>query len=120
MSHLLKNNKRDVTYYPHKSLALLIPTGISIAFVTTPFIYALLNYLSAPSYHSIDMLWDESSNVPFADNDGNKHTSVTLSSPLSCIPEIQDIDVSIINRSISRQKEQIEKKDLISIRKYPE
>lgn len=105
----------DITYYPHKSLALLIPTGISIAFITAPFIYAMLNYLSAPSYHSIDTLWDEASNVPPQDNtrngfcdanDGNKHITELLSpSSLSCIPEIQDIDVSVINRSISRQQQ---------------
>ena len=95
-------------------MALLLPTGISIAFITTPFVYALLNHLSAPSCDSMDTLWDESSNLlPLEENnkcknhddiDSNIKTKDHLSpSTLTCIPAIHDIDVSIINQSISRQ-----------------
>ena len=47
-----------ITYYPPKSLAVHLPTLALALFVAVPFLYAGLNFLSAPSASSLDTLWD--------------------------------------------------------------
>ena len=50
--------RRGITYYPPKSLAVHLPTLALALFVAVPFLYAGLNFLSAPSATSLDTLWD--------------------------------------------------------------
>lgn len=47
-----------ITYYPPKSLAVHLPILALALFVAVPFLYAGLNFLSAPSASSLDTLWD--------------------------------------------------------------
>jgi len=54
--HILRS--AGITYYPPKSLAVHLPTLALALFVAVPFLYAGLNFLSAPSATSLDTLWD--------------------------------------------------------------
>mmetsp|Transcript_17809 Transcript_17809/g.29599 ORF Transcript_17809/g.29599 Transcript_17809/m.29599 type:complete len:186 (-) Transcript_17809:262-819(-) len=54
--HLLHST--GITYYPPKSLVVHLPTLAVALFVAVPFLYAGLNFLSAPSATSLDTLWD--------------------------------------------------------------
>ena len=47
-----------ISYYPPKSLAVQLPTLVLALFAAVPFLYAGLNFLSAPSAASLDTLWD--------------------------------------------------------------
>mmetsp|Transcript_8094 Transcript_8094/g.10106 ORF Transcript_8094/g.10106 Transcript_8094/m.10106 type:complete len:143 (-) Transcript_8094:185-613(-) len=86
----------DITYYPPKYLAISAPTAIFMTFISMPFVYAFLNYVSAPSPDSSDTLWDESS-IFLTRHDEKPHKKS------SYIPEIHDIDVGIINQSMAKQ-----------------
>mmetsp|Transcript_7212 Transcript_7212/g.10549 ORF Transcript_7212/g.10549 Transcript_7212/m.10549 type:complete len:137 (-) Transcript_7212:198-608(-) len=90
----------NITYYPPKSLAFLIPTFTVLGIMSIPPIYALLNYLSAPSYTSRDTLWDGHSR--------EFDTIVTTSKKKegSSIPETFDLDVRVINNSLRCTKMQ--------------
>ena len=56
---------RGITYYPPKPFALHLAALILMLFVVIPFVYATLNFLSAPKFDSLDTLCDGHSKFKF-------------------------------------------------------
>mmetsp|Transcript_4482 Transcript_4482/g.7766 ORF Transcript_4482/g.7766 Transcript_4482/m.7766 type:complete len:114 (-) Transcript_4482:117-458(-) len=54
----------NIDYYPPKSLGLLFPTSLVLAFLGAPFLYAAANLASTPRIDSISSIWDEHSRIP--------------------------------------------------------
>lgn len=85
----------DISYYPPKSLAITIPTFTIIGVILIPVVYALLNHLSSPSYTSKETLWDSNSiQMTVPKSSDNAETS--------SVPEFCDLDVALINASVSK------------------
>lgn len=118
---------RGITYYPPKPLAAYLPTFALALFVAIPFLYAGLNFISAPSAASLDTLWDGHSRececkdrAEVGVNEGERikewvtrswsqqNKSLFANVSASSVPEICDIDVSIINRFQSEMLRQTE------------
>jgi len=97
----------DITYFPPKSIALHSATFILLLFVAIPFLYATLNFLSAAKFDSLDTLYDEHSKFQFKKLSQGISDTSTLKDGVAHreIPDIYDIDVSVINRLIKRERE---------------
>mmetsp|Transcript_11511 Transcript_11511/g.19150 ORF Transcript_11511/g.19150 Transcript_11511/m.19150 type:complete len:116 (-) Transcript_11511:272-619(-) len=51
----------DVTYYPHKSWSVYIPTALLCAAVSVLVLNGAMNVLVTPEPDSVDTIWDEHS-----------------------------------------------------------
>lgn len=89
---------RNITYYPNKSWVTLVPTYMLCIFVAVPLLYAACNILSAPKSNSLHSIGGDkfSREGRIKQNKG----CIFGSTDSSKVPEIFDIDVSIINRHI--------------------
>mmetsp|Transcript_10105 Transcript_10105/g.15506 ORF Transcript_10105/g.15506 Transcript_10105/m.15506 type:complete len:125 (-) Transcript_10105:857-1231(-) len=82
----------DITYYPPKCWSIYIPTSLLCAFIATLFANAIANAFMCPKIDSIDTIWDDHSR-PY------QSFSKSSAKNMNRLPEICDIDVSLINNS---------------------
>jgi len=54
----------EITYYPPKSLAAILPTWFLCLFVAAPLLYGAVNVMSSPCFDSVDTLRDKHTRIP--------------------------------------------------------
>uniref|UniRef100_A0A7S3Q4J9 PIG-P domain-containing protein n=1 Tax=Chaetoceros debilis TaxID=122233 RepID=A0A7S3Q4J9_9STRA len=122
-------HQMNITYYPHASLAIILPTCIVMLFLSIPMMYSILNEKYAvPHYEDGNTLYDGHSRtrtrisiqvatastststststdaIEDEDGEGSDRNTNTRAQAVAIptIPETFDIDVAIINQSINQ------------------